>query len=308
MSEHAEVLTAQRKGSFDVEGPADVRLETSNHTGNPAGQVSSFRPSLQGSFKPSEHGSFVHRHATGSAIVESFIGGEGDTGADADRYRRICGCWWSGNTRVLFATAVLFTIITTAQYFAARIAKSEALLADCVSMAVDALTYFMNIGVEMLKGTKAHRPAQMIVPLISISLLSYFTIGVILEATPNLHNYDGADDVNPWIVFAFACWGIVFDVASIYFFWRNAKKMGANLGINMMAAFLHVGADFARSCTTFVESILIIGFGFNGTVTDAWACMMVSAIILAGAAFALFEWFLDALKGCKAEVPTTVVV
>jgi len=222
---------------------------------------------------------------------------------DKHRYKRICGCWWSGNTRVLFCTASLFGGITMAQYAAAKIANSDALLADCVSMAVDAFTYAMNIGVEIaeVKCNKAHRPAQLMVPLVSISLLTYFTISVIQESVPNLKNYDSGEEVNPWIVLGFAVAGIVFDVVSIWLFARNAKKSAGGLGINMMAAFLHVGADLARSSTTLVESILIMAFGFNGTVTDAWACMIVSAIILVGAACALVEWILDARNGCSAS-------
>merc|ERR1712039_805224 len=101
---------------------------------------------------------------------------------------------------------------------AAKISRSEALLADCISMGVDALTYFLNIFVELLKGKALHRPAQLVVPAISISLLTFFTIQVVQEALPNLNNYEEDDGVNPWIVLAFAVWGILFDLASLYYF------------------------------------------------------------------------------------------
>lgn len=241
---------------------------------------------------------------SGSVIVTAFLSDSKVAGSDVDRYRRICGCWWSGNMRVLLVTAVLFMIITLAQLLAAHLASSEALFADCVSMGIDALTYFMNIGVEAVKGRQIHRIMQLIAPALSIGLLTLLTILVMQSSISTLQNEDqdgGEDEVNPWIVLAFALLGLVFDIASMLVFRRNAKRSGSRLGVNMLAAFLHVGADFVRSFVTLIESILIIGFGFNGTSTDAWACVFVSVSILCGAVYAIYEWIIDAFGCRKAE-------
>jgi len=127
---------------------------------------------------------------------------------------------------------------------------------------------------------------------------------VLLEALDTISNpIDPADDADgmkdAYIVFAFAIFGILFDVISIFFFARNAKLRGDRLGINMLAAFAHVGADLARSITTFVESILILLFGFKFTITDAWACCIVSATILIGCFGCTVEWIIDFWKCCK---------
>jgi hypothetical protein len=242
-------------------------------------------------------GSSILQIPHGDVVKTSFVSSVIDT----DRYRQICGCWWSGNMRVLLITAALFMLITIAQTVAAKIANSDALLADCISMAVDSLTYFLNIIVECLKGSCLYRASQLIVPAISLSILAYFTVAVIQEVLPVIQNGpDEEDDVNAYIVLAFALFGILFDVISIYYFYRNLKRSeGSKLGVNMLAAFLHVGADLARSLTTFTESILILSFGFEGAITDAWACMIVSTTILIGVAYGVFEWMVDARSGCS---------
>jgi len=266
---------------------ASLQLEVAADTNHPA----------------EENGSFAHRHNSGSLIVSALLSDNKEQGIDVDRYRRICGCWWSGNMRVLFVTAVLFLTITLAQLLAAHIASSKALFADCVSMGIDSLTYFLNIFVEAVKGRRIHRIAQLVAPAISIGLLTFLTILVMQDSISTLPSEDGdgaADELNPWIVLAFALLGLVFDIASMLVFRRNAQRSGSRLGVNMLAAFLHVGADFVRSFVTLIESLLIISFRFNGTITDAWACIFVSILIVFGAAYAIYEWMIDAFGGCIA--------
>merc|ERR1712070_1217042 len=57
-----------------------------------------------------------------------------------------------------------------------------------------------------------------------------------------------------------------------------------------MVAFAHVAADCLRSVTTLTESVLIAYFKLDGTRTDAWACVIVSTIILLGVFLPLWEW------------------
>jgi Co/Zn/Cd efflux system component len=56
----------------------------------------------------------------------------------------------SGNAVSLLTAFVLFTTITCAQYYAAILANSTALKADCLSMAVDALAFLGNLFAECL--------------------------------------------------------------------------------------------------------------------------------------------------------------
>ncbi|CAK0799253.1 unnamed protein product [Prorocentrum cordatum] len=176
---------------------------------------------------------------------------------------------------------------------------------DCVSMGADALSYFMNIGVELREGKPFHRQLELICPAVSVLILVYFTVRGALGALDTLRaDAENEEPVNPWIVMAFAIWGIVFDCFALRAFLSSADVGSAQS--NMMSALLHVGADFARSVTTLIESVLIIGwricFGFDSVRTDAWACLMVSGTILLGAVAAVVEIARDfTAKGCASK-------
>ena len=217
-----------------------------------------------------------------------------------------CGVRFTENMRVLALTAGLFGLITAVQYGAAGgavfglslpgVPKSEALLADCVSMAVDSLTYLLNIFVEAREGSRFHRELQLIVPAISLSILVYFTVDVLLEAKGTLAGEED-DDGDPYanqpmkrayILGGFATLGIIFDLIALRAFVKDADKGS----LNMWAAFAHVGADFVRSITTLVAAILILN-GSDGKLTDAWACVAVTWLIFGGVLFAVYEWAKD---------------
>jgi len=208
----------------------------------------------------------------------------------------------ASNVKVLAITATLFMVITSAQVFAARAANSAELMADCISMGVDAGTYFLNMLVELCKGTLSHRPLQLTVPVLSISVLVYFIIDAMRESLATLRGAPSdEEDVNPWIVFAFALWGIIFDVISLYAFRRNQKKGADGKSINMMTALMHVGADLARSVTTLILSLLIFA-GFDSAKADAWASLVVCVIILLGAACMVCEWVMEIRKSIHGQL------
>lgn len=74
------------------------------------------------------------------------------------------------------------------------------------------------------------------------------------------------------------------------------------LPVNMLAAFMHVGADFIRSITTTVEGFFLIANfppGINGDVVDAWSCMVITVIVVAAILYGLFEVFRDIVIYCK---------
>merc|ERR1712000_671859 len=77
-------------------------------------------------------------------------------------------------------------------------------------------------------------------------------------------------------------------MGSIYAFWRN-KKRGA-LPVNMLAAFMHVGADFIRSCTTTIEgTMLFIWTDWDGDMIDAVNTIVITVIIFGAIAYGLYE-------------------
>ena len=130
------------------------------------------------------------------------------------------------NIKALIVIAFLFTTIAVAQMAAARIANSQALLMDCFSMGVDALTYMGNIWVECRKQDGApHECSQVIVCLISLSCLVYFTLSASQESLQTIAECRGLaamdlrdNDVNGSITLAFGAGGVVFDVLSLWAF------------------------------------------------------------------------------------------
>lgn len=244
------------------------------------------------------------------------------------------GSLCTGNIRVLLTTAALFGTITIAQAFAAQVANSEALMADCVAMAVDVLTYFLHICVELRKGKSMHRQLQIVGPIISIAILVYFTSKVMAQAGATIIKpEEDAEEVNAWIVGGFAVWGIIFDSLAMWAFIRNAKKesqqhedslctdephpslesgggserlvrkSGSSTETHMMAAFMHVGADWLVAITTLVAALLIEFLDLDGPLTDAWACMVVGGVILVGACATIVEVVKDFKeKGCAPNV------
>ena len=103
--------------------------------------------------------------------------------------------------------------------------------------------------------------------------------------------------VNPFIVFIFALFGLLFDLGSLWAFHRWGQKFSTLVGgedseaLNMSSALLHVLSDCLRSTTTLIESILIY---FNpctpSYIFDGWATLIVTLSILAGGLSGLYKW------------------
>lgn len=232
-------------------------------------------------------------------IVRSLISVEKE-----DNPRGFCRC--TGNILVLCLTAFLFALITGVQYyFGGVVTHSQALLADCNSMLVDTLTYFLNIGAECAV-EKWKKRLRLIAPAVSLMVLLALTIFcALLPAIDTIRNPDGpGDGVNPWIVFAFGLGGLIFDIISIVAFYINAKKERAKNGlpVNMLAAFFHVGADWVRSLTTCVESILLFKFkNWNGDLIDAWCAVVITVVIAIAIIYGYIEVIIDIKKYLKEE-------
>ena len=154
------------------------------------------------------------------------------------------------------------------RYVAAIIANSLALQADCVSMAVDALSYLGNMFAECQTSAIKRARLELTMSAISLALLAYFTGFFFLEAAHSaglLHDEAATEEeeVDPYIVLAFAALGILFDVLSLlsYKVWHadaGTAERGASGDINMLTALLHVLSDLLRSTTTFVEGLVLL--------------------------------------------------
>jgi len=196
-----------------------------------------------------------------------------------------------GNKRVLKFTVLLFSTITSAQILGAIASNSLALAIDSVSMAVDVGTLVLNCIVEKQVGKPWHRESELLGTGISLGTLLLFTALLMHEAIDKGINLDPSeDDVNPYIVMGFALWGILFDCTAMLAFWRNSRANKEGKGINMWTAFMHVAADFCRSISTLVSSLLVLGGGLNSVEVDAWAGLVVGATILFGALGGTLAW------------------
>jgi Co/Zn/Cd efflux system component len=203
------------------------------------------------------------------------------------------GMRWTENMKVLFKTALLFTTITVVQAVAAGYARSEALMADCVAMGVDALTHFLNVIVESREGKRLHAEMKLAVPAVCLTVLIYFSMIVLHEARDTLAADVGGDDedaVNPHIIIAFSLLGMVFGGVALRAFMKDAEF---EQGSNMTVALVQVLADFARCITTLVAAMLMLQFGLDGARTDAQACVIVSVLVFGGVGMAVWEWVKD---------------
>lgn len=169
--------------------------------------------------------------------------------------------------------------------------RSNALLADCHCMLVDALSYFLNIWVE-LAPERLRTPLRLTVPCISLTVLAVLTSLSVQDAVDVFQGNTDDDGVNPWVVWSFGFCGLLFDLVCIYAFWKN-KKRGA-LPVNMLAAFMHVGADFIRSTTTTIEgTMLFIWKDWDGNMIDAVNTIVITVIIFLGVFYGLYEVIAD---------------
>jgi len=229
-------------------------------------------------------------------LVRSII-----SGTDDDNMSQFLCLRCPGNVMVLLLTTFLFALITAVQYGFAKKGHVDALISDCRAMFCDTLSYFLNIFAE-LSPRQYKRKLQLVIPVISLSVLTVLVVIDFLDALQsikceNLPETPGCDvDPNPPSIltaFVFGFVGLIFDIISIYAFWRNrqrAKSEEGGLPVNMLAAFMHVGADFIRSATTTVESFVLWGApGINGNLVDAYCCVVIDVTIGIGILFGLFE-------------------
>ena len=239
----------------------------------------------------------------------------------------------SPNVRILALVALLFGTITSVQFVAALIANSNALLVDCICMAVDTLSFCGNIVGEWITeggwlgggdggggdsgsetagllaggggGERSLAIGQLVGSGFSLLALVGFASWFLVKAAFDIADLDeAADDVNPWIVFGFACAGLVFDASSLVAFrvWGDPANADSGEKLNMGSALLHVLADSLRSIVTLVESLLIFRFpDTSSALFDAWATLVVAGLVIAAAVPPFVAWGVALCCGAKPE-------
>lgn len=255
-------------------------------------------------------------------------------GRSGDKGSTCCGVYVSGNSKVLLVSIFLFLSITGGQYFAAIIAHSISLKADCVSMLVDALSYMGNLAAECSRSRpRSKKRLELVVSLISFCLLFYFTSFFLLESVKNISHVrclcqddsegnqachlEGSDescepeeDVNPWIVFGFALGGLLFDAFSLVAYKVFSSKSEENddddeaaveggRNVNMLSALMHVLSDLLRSTTTLVESAVLFYYTSADSVrVDGWCALIVCSCIALGALWSIMVWLREVFVFC----------
>jgi len=128
------------------------------------------------------------------------------------------------DAKVLCVYIALFFLISVAQFVASLppFANSLALRADCVSMAVDTLTYCGNLLAVVINGTEHQkRTAELVVSGVSLLLLVVLTAAFTAEAVDTIRaasEESGGGDVDVRYVLAFSILGLVFDGSGIVAF------------------------------------------------------------------------------------------
>ena len=220
---------------------------------------------------------------------------------------------WPEKAKALTVAIILFTLITAVQFVAALVSNSDALLVDCASMFVDAMTYVFNLVAEC-KGKDKTQSAKDVARRALIS--SGFSIIVLYGITAwGLSDAIGTivsptvDDLEPSIVLLFGGLGVVFDGATLMAFrlWGfNPDDADPSFGlpsledddddqmtcglsksesslVNMCSALTHVLADSIRSLTSiFLGLIVMLDHTVNGSVADGYATLVVASTIIIG--------------------------
>jgi len=127
---------------------------------------------------------------------------------------------WPENAKALIVAICLFTLITAVQFVAAIVSNSDALLVDCASMLVDAMTYVFNLhaeckGREETQSLRAIARRALVSSGFSIVVLYGITAWGLSDAIGTLAAKHVVDDLDPTIVLVFGVLGVVFDGATL---------------------------------------------------------------------------------------------
>lgn len=225
------------------------------------------------------------------------------------------------NVRALASTLTLSTVWTVAQLGGAFVSQSSALLSDALAMCVDDSAYAFNLAAELRP--EQERVIKLAAPLVSAAVLLVVTAVSFNEAIGTLQGGDaGEGEVNGGIVLGFGLSMLLVDflmLGSILFRSGMTDSGGDGAGgmgalpfgaplcqvspraeLNLFSGLAHVVADTLRSLTQVVVGTVILAGG-PSEVVDAYGTLVISSIILVGAAFLLYEVALQWFRPARGE-------
>jgi len=103
----------------------------------------------------------------------------------SSRVRACCeaiGGRWNANIKILLVCGLLFATITSAQFVAAFVSNSNALLVDCYSMLVDTMSYGINLVAECRPRARKKERNQLIAAGLSLGILLVPTVSVSFQS------------------------------------------------------------------------------------------------------------------------------
>jgi Co/Zn/Cd efflux system component len=230
------------------------------------------------------------------------------------------------NVRALTTTFVLSTTWTLAQLGGALVSRSSSLLSDALAMLVDDAAYAFNLAAELRP--EQERTIKLAAPLVSAAILLVVTALSFSDAVETLQAADTAgsgEAVDGRVVLGFGAAMLLVDAmmlgAILFRGGTGSARDDAAAGeagasspwpcfgppaacdprteLNLFSGLSHVAADTLRSLTQVVVGAVILAGGPSETV-DAYGTLVISVIILLGAAFLLYEvglQFRDGLSG-----------
>lgn len=207
-----------------------------------------------------------------------------------------------GPQQVLLVTLVTNAIFTVSQFVGSVLSNSLALYGDSLDMAIDTITYALNLWVERVRDSGInHRRAlylEVVVSLISGLSLTGATVFLFIEAVRRLEAPEDDTEEEPIYVLVFSGINLLIDFVQIFFFvrefikhLRHRKRDATAFNVNLASAAAHVLADTIRTLSELCSAFLSVKGGLDPVLTDAWASFVVNAVVLVSGFGLLFSVF-----------------
>eukprot|EP00036_Acanthoecidae_sp_10tr_P009214 CAMPEP_0182920812 /NCGR_PEP_ID=MMETSP0105_2-20130417/3730_1 /TAXON_ID=81532 ORGANISM="Acanthoeca-like sp., Strain 10tr" /NCGR_SAMPLE_ID=MMETSP0105_2 /ASSEMBLY_ACC=CAM_ASM_000205 /LENGTH=363 /DNA_ID=CAMNT_0025058265 /DNA_START=283 /DNA_END=1374 /DNA_ORIENTATION=+ len=198
-----------------------------------------------------------------------------------------------GNRFLLYVAMVSFSLFAIAELAASILAKSESLFGDSMTMMIDGLTYAVNLWADKAKQGKPEAiriKIDTIAPALSLAALVAVTIYITVDAARRLSDKSKEDsnDANAEVMWSFALVNLILDFGNIALFFVGKSDSGRyylscnacnHLDLNMMSAFVHVGADTMRSVAVLGAGIAADANAVSSDRADAIGAIVVSIAI-----------------------------
>ncbi|GBG34834.1 Hypothetical Protein FCC1311_110562 [Hondaea fermentalgiana] len=212
------------------------------------------------------------------------------------------------NMKLLALELVLFGCFAAAQLAMSLAGDSLSLLGDAACMVVDTATYGMNLVAENCKRRgireRTRFRLEFYIPLVSVAGLVATSIYIIDQAVEVISAQIPSGPTDDKVMLIFSSVNLGIDALSVFCFVRikgflgfetvdrggggggdDEKTKGGKAeqsNTNMCSAYTHVLADTMRSVAVIVAAVVSMSVsGVDGGLADAWAAVVVAAIIFA---------------------------